>query len=188
MRLEDLNASDDGRLASPSAERNREPIAEVLAQVLPQSGLVLEVGSGTGEHAVHFARAMPHLTWQPSEQDAACLRSISSWIAVEAQTNVRPPLSLDVANAQWPIAAADAIICINMIHIAPWSATQALLRGAKRILPIGGLLCLYGPYRVAGKHTSASNRAFDAQLRAMNSDWGVRDLDAVSNEARALNS
>jgi SAM-dependent methyltransferase len=150
MRLEDLNASDDGRLASPSAERNREPIAEVLAQVLPQSGLVLEVGSGTGEHAVHFARAMPHLTWQPSEQDAACLRSISSWIAVEAQTNVRPPLSLDVANAQWPIAAADAIVCINMIHIAPWSVAQALLRGASRVLPPGGLLCLYGPYCVAG--------------------------------------
>ena len=187
MRLEDLNASDDGRLASPSAERNREPIAEVLAQVLPQSGLVLEVGSGTGEHAVHFARAMPHLTWQPSEQDAACLRSISAWIAVEAQANVRPPLSLDVTNAQWPIAAADAIVCINMIHIAPWSVAQALLRGASRVLPPGGLLCLYGPYCVAGKHTSASNRAFDAQLRAMNSDWGVRDLDVVANEARALN-
>jgi SAM-dependent methyltransferase len=186
MRLEDLNASDDGRLASPSAERNRQPIAEVLAQVLPQSGLVLEVGSGTGEHAVHFARAMPHLTWQPSEQDAACLRSISSWIAVEAQANVRPPLSFDVTNAQWPIAAADAIVCINMIHIAPWSVAQALLRGASRVLPPGGLLCLYGPYCVAGKHTSASNRAFDEQLRAMNSAWGVRDLDVVSNEARAL--
>ena len=186
MRLEDLNASDDGRLASPSAERNRKPIAEVLAEVLPQSGLVLEVGSGTGEHAVHFARAMPHLTWQPSEQDAACLRSISAWLAVEAQANVRQPLSLDVTDAQWPIAAADAIICINMIHIAPWSVAQALLRGANSILPPGGLLCLYGPYRVAGKHTSASNRAFDAQLRAMNSEWGVRDLDAVSNEARAL--
>src|SRR5262245_33277132 len=108
MRLEDLNASDDGRLASPSAERNRQPIAEVLAQVLPQSGFVLEVGGGTGEHAVHFARAMPHLTWQPSEQDAACLRSISAWVAVEALANLRQPLSLDVTHAHWPIAAADA--------------------------------------------------------------------------------
>jgi cyclopropane fatty-acyl-phospholipid synthase-like methyltransferase len=187
MRLEDLNTSDDGRLASPSAERNREPIAAVLSQVLPQSGHVLEVGSGTGEHAVHFARRMPHLTWQPSEQDNDCLRSISAWVALEAHANVRQPLYLDVTDAQWAIAAADAVVCINMIHIAPWSATHALLRGASRILPTGGLLCLYGPYRVAGKHTSASNRAFDAQLRAINSEWGVRDLDALSNEARTLN-
>jgi len=186
MRLEDLNASDDGRLASPSAARNREPIAVVLAQVLPPSGVVLEVGSGTGEHVLHFAHVMPQLIWQPSEQDEACLRSISAWVAVATQTNLRQPLFLDVAAAQWPIAAADAVICINMIHIAPWSAAHALLRGASRILPTGGLLCLYGPYRVAGEHTSASNRAFDAQLRAMNSDWGVRDLDAVSDEARAL--
>jgi SAM-dependent methyltransferase len=187
MRLEDLSASDDGRLASPSAARNRGAIADVLAQVLPQEGLVLEVGSGTGEHVVHFARVMPHLTWQPSEQDEACLRSISAWLAVEAQANVRQPVFLDVASAQWPIAATDVIISINMIHIAPWSAAQALLRGASSILPAGGLLCLYGPYRVAGKHTSASNRAFDAELRAMNSEWGVRDLDAVSSEASAFN-
>jgi SAM-dependent methyltransferase len=187
MRLEDLNASDDGRLASPSAQRNREAIAEVLAEVLPHSGLVLEVGSGTGEHAVHFARVMPHLIWQPSDRDNDCLRSISAWEAIEAQANVRQPLYLDVADAQWPVMAADAVICINMIHIAPWSVAQALLRGASRILPSGGLLCLYGPYLVAGKHTSASNRAFDAQLRAINSEWGVRNLDAVSNEARAFN-
>lgn len=187
MRLEDLNASRDGRLASPSAERNREAIAGVLSQVLPRSGLVLEVGSGTGQHAVHFARLMPHLTWQPTEQDEDCLRSISAWAAVEPQANVRQPLYLDVTDAQWPIVVADAIICINIIHIAPWSTTQALLRGASRILPPGGFLCLYGPYRVAGKHTSASNRAFDEQLRAMNSEWGVRDLDAVLKEARAYN-
>ena len=187
MRLEDLSTSDDGRLASPSAARNREAIAEALAQVLPQEGLVLEVGSGTGEHVVHFARVMPHLAWQPTEQDEACLRSISAWVAVEAQANVRQPVFLDVASAQWPIAAVDVIISINMIHIAPWSAAQALLRGASSILPAGGLLCLYGPYRVAGKHTSASNRAFDAELRAMNSEWGVRDLDAVSSEASAFN-
>jgi SAM-dependent methyltransferase len=187
MRLEDLNTSDDGRLVSASAKRNREPIAKVLSQVLPQSGLVLEVGSGTGEHAVHFARVMPHLAWQPSEQDKDCLCSISAWVAAEAQANVRQPLYLDVTDAQWPIAAADAIISINMIHIAPWSVAQALLRGASRILPPGGLLCLYGPFSVAGKHTSASNRAFDAQLRGMNSEWGVRDLNATASEARVLN-
>ena len=187
MRIEDLNDTGDGRLASPSAERNREPIAKILSQILPQSGLVLEVASGTGEHSIHFARVMPHLTWQPSEQDKDCLRSISAWAAVEVQANVLQPLYLDVTDAQWPIATAEAIVCINMIHIAPWSVAQALLRGASRILPPGGLLCLYGPYRVAGKHTSASNREFDAQLRAMNSEWGVRDLDAMANEARTFN-
>jgi len=187
MRLEDLNASRDGRLASPSAERNRGAIAGVLSQVLPRSGLVLEVGSGTGQHVVHFAVALPHLTWQPTEQDEDCLRSISAWAAVEPQANVWQPLYLDVTDAQWPIEVADAIICINMIHIAPCSTTQALLRGASRILPPGGFLCLYGPYSVAGKHTSASNREFDAQLRAMNSEWGVRDLDAISKEARGSN-
>jgi SAM-dependent methyltransferase len=186
MRLEDLNASDDGRLASPSAARNREPIAEVLAQVLPQSGLVLEVGSGTGEHAVHFARVMPHLTWQPSEQDADCLRSISAWVTFEALPNVRPPLHLDIADERWAIEGADAVVSMNLIHIAPWSVTEALLRAVTRILRSGGLLCLYGPFRVGGKHTSASNRAFDAQLQAANPEWGVRDLDEVSNEARAV--
>ncbi len=185
MRLEDLNTSGDGRLWSPSAERNRQPIAGVLLQVLPKTGLVLEVGSGTGEHVVHFARVMPHLTWQPSEQDNDCLRSISAWAAAEAQANVRQPLSLNVSDAEWPIAFADAIVCLNMIHIAPWSVAQALLRGAGRVLPASGLLCMYGPYRVAGKHISASNRAFDEQLRGVDPEWGVRDLDEVSNEARA---
>jgi SAM-dependent methyltransferase len=187
MRLEDLNTSSDGRLASPSAERNSGPIAGVLSRVLPRSGLVLEVGSGTGQHAVHFARVMPHLKWQPTEQDENCLRSISAWAAVELQANMRQPLYLDITDAQWPIEVADAVICINMIHIAPWSTTQALLRGASRILPPGKFLCLYGPFRVAGKHTSPSNRAFDGQLRAMNSEWGVRNLDAVAKEARAYN-
>lgn len=187
MRLEELITTGDGRLASPSAERNWEPIAEVLSEVLPRSGLVLEVGSGTGEHAVHFARVMPHLTWQPTDQDKDCLRSIAAWAAVEAQANLRPALSLDVTDAQWSIEAADAIVSINMLHIAPWSVAQALLRGSSRILAAAGLLCLYGPFRVAGKHTSASNRAFDAQLRAMNSEWGVRDLDEVASAARAFN-
>src|SRR5262249_10089518 len=157
------------------------------SQVLPLSGVVLEVGSGTGEHAVHFARVMPHLIWQPTERDEDCLRSISAWAAVEQRANVQQPLYLDVTEARWPIETADAIVCINMIHIAPWSTTQALLHGTSRILPTAGLLCLYGPYSVAGKHTSASNRAFDAQLRAMNSEWGVRDSDAVTNEARVYN-
>jgi SAM-dependent methyltransferase len=186
MRLEDLGTSADGRLFSPSAERNRQPIAEELSRVLPQSGLVLEVGSGTGQHAVHFARVMPHLIWQPSEQDADCLRSVAAWVATEARPNVRSPVYLDINAERWPIDAADAVVSINLIHIAPWSATQALLRGASSILPAAGPLCFYGPYRVAGKHTSASNRAFDAQLQAVNPEWGVRDLDEVSSEARTV--
>ena len=121
MRLEDLDTSKHGRLASPSADRNRGFIAEVLSQVLPQSGLVLEIASGTGQHVVYFARALPHLTWQPSERNSDCLRSIRGWIDLEALPNVRPPVQLDVQDARWPIEAADAIICINMIHIAPWS-------------------------------------------------------------------
>ena len=136
---------------------------------------------------MHFARVMPHLEWQPTEQDEECLRSICAWAAVEKRANIRQPLYLDVIDAQWPIEAADAIICINMIHIAPWAVTQGLLRGSSRILPLAGLVCLYGPYRVGDKHWSASNRAFDAQLRAINAEWGVRDLDAVSSEARVSN-
>jgi hypothetical protein len=186
MRLEDLDASTDGRLWSPSAERNRQPIAEVLSRVLPQSGLALEVGSGTGQHVVHFARVMPQLTWQPTEQDADCLRSISAWASIEAQPNMRRPLYLDINAERWQIEATDAVVSINLIHIAPWSATHALLRGASSILPASGLLCLYGPYRVGGKHTSASNRAFDAQLQAVNPEWGVRDLDEVSDEASVV--
>jgi SAM-dependent methyltransferase len=186
MRLEDLDTSTDGRLFSPSAKRNKQPIAEAFSKVLPQSGLVLEVGSGTGQHIVHFARVMPHLVWQPSERDADCLRSISAWICIEAQPNVRTPLYLDINDERWPIDTADAVVSINLMHIAPRSATHTLLRGAAGVLSPAGLLCLYGPYRVRGKHTSASNRAFDAQLQAANPEWGVRDLDEVSNEARAV--
>jgi Protein of unknown function (DUF938) len=165
MRLEDLDASGDGRLTSPSAARNKEPIAAVLSQVLPRSGLVLEVGSGTGEHAVHFARVMPHLAWQPTEQDEECLRSICAWAAVETHANVRQPLYLDVIDAQWPIEAADAIICINMIHIAPWAATQGLLRGSSRILPPAGLLIPRGRQALVCKQQSIRRSIASDQRR-----------------------
>jgi tRNA G46 methylase TrmB len=145
MRCEDVGAPADGRLVSPSAQRNREPIAQVLCEVLPQVGVVLEVSSGTGQHVVHFARSMPGITWQPSERDAGCLRSISEWLASEQLANVRAPLHLDVHDAIWPLSSADAIVCINMIHIAPWTATRALMRGAGVTLGAGGLLYLYGP-------------------------------------------
>jgi hypothetical protein len=183
VRCEELGALANDRLVSPSAERNRAPISEVLSQVLPERGVVLEVGSGTGQHVVHFARAMPNLVWQPSERDADCLRSIHGWLSVEELSNVRPPLLLDVSALPWPITSAAALVCINMIHIASWSTTETLLRGGEALLSGGGVLCLYGPFRRQGRHTSPSNEAFDTLLRRQDQDWGVRDLDEVARLA-----
>lgn len=183
MRCEELDTLENGRLVSPSAERNKMAIAEVLGKILPERGLVLEIASGTGQHVVHFARAMPTLTWQPSERDAAGMRSVAAWLAVEDLENVLPPVHLDVDVAPWPIRSAAAIVCINMLHIAPWAATRALFRGGGALLSDGGLLYLYGPYRRQGQHTSPGNAAFDAQLRRQNETWGVRDLDDVARVA-----
>jgi SAM-dependent methyltransferase len=176
---------EDGRWFTASAERNKGPILAVLERVLPQTGLVLEIGSGTGQHVAHFARALPRLTWQPSDPDADFRRSVESWIAAERLENVSPPIDLDVLRRPWPIADADAIVCVNMIHVAPWAATQALLGSASQVLPDGGVLFLYGPYRRFGGHTAPSNAAFDAQLRAQDPEWGVRDLEAVVELAGA---
>jgi SAM-dependent methyltransferase len=180
----------DSRETAPSAERNRQPILEVLARVLPPRGLVLEIGSGTGQHVTHFARSLPALTFQPSEVDVARHASIEAWVAEGQLSNVKPPLAFDVMKHPWPLSAADAIVCINVIHISPWEATLALMAGAGRILPAGGVLVTYGPYMRAGAHTSPSNEAFDASLRARNARWGVRDIDKVAevamNEGLAL--
>jgi SAM-dependent methyltransferase len=170
---------DDGRWLTDTVKRNQEPILAELRRVLPEAGVVLEIASGTGQHVIHFASALSRLTWQPSEADPAFRRSIEAWIAKEAPANIRTPLDLDVLRSPWPVAHADAVLCINMIHVSPWAATRALLDGAKSILPIGGVLFLYGPYRRRGRHTAASNEAFDAQLRASNPEWGLRDLEAV---------
>jgi hypothetical protein len=185
VRCEELGVLSSDRLFSPSAERNKGPISEVLSQVLPECGVVLEVGSGTGQHVVQFARAMPKLIWQPSERDADCLRSIRSWLSVDALSNVRPPLHLDVKALPWPVASAGALLCINMLHIAPWSVAEALFSGGKSLLSGGGLLCLYGPFKRHGQHTSQSNKDFDALLRRQDPEWGVRDLDEVSGLAEA---
>jgi hypothetical protein len=134
VRCEELGVLPSDRLFSPSAERNKAPISEVLSQVLPERGIVLEVGSGTGQHALQFARAMPNLIWQPSECDPDCLRSILAWLAVEEFPNVRPPVHLDVCALPWAINSAVAIVCINLIHIAPWSATKALFCGGRSLL------------------------------------------------------
>ena len=173
------------RQNAPAAERNADPIRAVLARVLPASGLVLEVASGTGQHAVHMARAFPHLRWQPSDPDPFALESIAAWRDAASLGNLLPPIELDVTREPWPVAAADAIVCINMIHIAPWEAARALFRGAGRLLPRGGLLYLYGPYRFGGSFTAPSNAAFDASLRARDPAWGVRDTDDIEPAAAA---
>ncbi|WP_095956956.1 DUF938 domain-containing protein [Corallococcus macrosporus] len=171
---------------APATERNREPLLAVLREVLPATGRVLEVASGTGQHAAWFARALPHLTWQPTDVDAESLESIEAWRAGEDLPNLLPPRQLDASAASWPQADADVILNVNMIHISPWAACQGLMRGAGRVLPPGGLLILYGPYFVEGRQTAPSNLEFDASLRARNPAWGVRTLEAVTAEA-ALN-
>lgn len=172
---------------APAAERNREPLLAVLRRVLPQhpGAQVLELASGTGQHALHFAGALPHLRWQPTDADADARASIAAWRAEAGLDNLLPPLFLDVREP-WPVAAADAIFCANMIHISPWTCTLALLAGAAAVLPPGSPLVLYGPYRRGGAHTAPSNAAFDASLRARDPSWGVRDLEVVVAEARGF--
>ena len=165
---------------APAAARNREPILRVLRNYLPRPALVLEITSGTGEHAVWFSSALPELTWQPTDHEKEALSSIKAWRDREGPPNLLPPLWLDAATDTWPVAQADAVVAINMVHIAPWSATQGLIAGAARVLTQGGLLFLYGPFREGGVHTSAGNAAFDADLRARDPSWGIRDLDEIT--------
>ncbi|MEX3787540.1 MULTISPECIES: DUF938 domain-containing protein [unclassified Paraburkholderia] len=169
----------DARQHSPSAERNREPILAVLRDALPARGRVLEIASGTGEHAIWFAGALPGLDWQPSDADEEARESIAAWTAHAGLANVRAPLALDVHQPDWGVDALDAVVCINMIHISPWSAAQALIDGAGRRLVDGGVLYLYGPYRRGGAHTAPSNEAFEQWLKSRNPEWGVRDMEAV---------
>ncbi len=173
----------DGRRSAPHVARNTGPILDVLRDVLPAKGMVLEIASGSGEQALEFARAFPKLLWQPSDADPAALQSIEGWRAVEPLFNLLPPVTLDARAAGWPIASAEAVVCINMIHISPWSATEGLMRGAGRVLEPGGPLYLYGPYRQAGVETAESNEAFDRSLRGRNPEWGLRDLEEVAAEA-----
>jgi len=172
-------------LVAPAVARNRAAILAVLRDVLPETGTVLEIASGSGEHAAHFAAALPALTWQPSDPEPAYRRSIAAHAEAAGLANLRPPLALDAAAATWPIARADAILCINMVHIAPWSATEGLMAGATRTLAPGGVLFLYGAFREGGRHTADSNAAFDQDLRARDPRWGVRDLETVVDTAAA---
>ena len=178
-----MTAPGDPRRSAPHVARNAGPIADVLRGVLPARGLALEVASGSGEHALHFAREFPKLLWQPSDAEPAALRSIEAWRAEAGLFNLLPPVSLDARAAEWAVVRADAILCINMVHISPWAATAGLLRGAGRLLGPGAPLYLYGAYRQAGVATAPSNEAFDASLRARDPDWGLRELDDVVAEA-----
>lgn len=177
--------NEDAALTSPSVARNREPILAVLTRVLPARGMVLEIASGTGEHALHFASALPHLTWQPTDQDDQALNSIAARREASGLPNLLAPLTLDAAAPDWPVERADAVVAINMVHISPWRATQGLVAGAERVLPPGGVLYLYGAYKEDGANTASSNEAFDQDLRRRNPEWGVRDLEEVAELARA---
>jgi hypothetical protein len=174
---------DDPRRVAPHVARNSVPIVDVLRRILPDDGIVLEIASGSGEHVLAFARAFPHLLWQPSEADPVALRSIDAWRGAEGLPNLLAPVSLDSASQIWPVEHADAVLCINMVHISPWAATVGLMRGAGLLLEDGCPLYLYGAYRRDGIETAPSNEAFDASLRIRNSEWGVRQLEDVVAEA-----
>jgi hypothetical protein len=169
--------------SAPAAGRNREPIAGVLREVLPERGTVLEIASGTGEHVAYFAGLFPRLHWQPSDPDPAALDSIRAWRDEAGRQNLLEPIWLDASADSWPVAAADAVLCANMVHISPWQSTVGLMRGAGRLLDAEAPLLLYGPYRRAGVPTAASNEAFDESLKARNPEWGLRDLERVEAEA-----
>lgn len=175
--------SSQARRHAPATVRNREAIVEVLRDALPASGVVLEVASGSGEHGVYFAGALPNLDWQPSDPDPAALESIAAWQGEAGLANLRPPVVLDAAAVDWPIGQADVILCINMVHISPWTATIGLFTKGAEVLPQGAPLILYGPYFRKGHPTAPSNLAFDESLRARNGEWGVRWLEDVSKLA-----
>jgi SAM-dependent methyltransferase len=164
---------------SPAVARNRDPILAVLRRHLPAQGTVLEIASGTGEHAAYFATRLPHLTWQPTDADPDALASITAHRAGANAPNLLAPIELDVTAPAWPVTHADAVVSINMIHISPWTAAQGLMTGAAKLIAAGGVLYLYGPFKENGEHTAPSNAAFDASLRARDPRWGVRDVGDV---------
>ena len=187
------------RQFAPATQRNRKPILAVLQQVLPTTGTVLEVASGTGEHAIYFSQHLPHLTWLPSDPNPAALASITAWREDSGSQTLYPPIELDASQNRWPVESTEsdgiplalpapiaAIVNINMIHISPWEACLGLLAGAGRVLPTEGVLYLYGPYQRNGQHTAPSNAAFDLSLRSQHPAWGVRHLEDVVAAAESL--
>jgi len=181
--MDPATGAPDGARSSPAAARNAPVILEVLKAALPARGEVLEIAAGTGQHAAAFAAALPGLTWRPTDVSEEALASISAWRA-NGPKNLAAPERLDVADPEtWPAAAVDAVVAINLVHISPWTATEALMRGAARGLSRGGLLFLYGPFREANRPLAESNAAFDASLRSRDPSWGVREVEAVAAEA-----
>ena len=183
-----MSETSDPRQYRPHVARNRDPILDVLRRVLPPKGLVLEVASGSGEHAAYFAQNLPSIDWQPTDQDQQALASVAAHRADAELPNLLPPLPLDVTAAQWPIDRADAVICCNMIHIAPWTACEGLIAGSARVLPTGGLLYLYGPYKIGGRHTAPTNQAFDERLRAQIQPGAFATLTTSRRSPRGLAS
>lgn len=184
-RFPPYNVGDLGtgvRRQAPAAARNVGPIGDILARWLPNQGLVLEIASGTGEHALAFARRFPDLDWQPSDSDPEALSSIAAWQA-EGPVNLMPPLRLDVCERDWPIAKADTVLCINMVHISPWESSLCLLDGARRLLPKHAPLILYGPWLESGIEAAPSNLAFDQNLKARDPRWGLRLVEDFATEA-----
>lgn len=169
---------------SPAADRNKGPIRDVLTARLPAAGHLLEVASGLGQHAVHIAAALPGWSWQPSEPNADARAALAARVAGSGLSQLRAPIALDVEQPDWAVAPPDALLCVNLIHIAPWSVTEALMKGAGHWLRPGGRLFLYGPFRMDGAHTAESNARFDADLRARDARWGIRDLDSITAQAR----
>jgi hypothetical protein len=185
-----MHTPPDWKKYAPATQRNREPILEVLLQILPPNGTILEIASGTGEHAVFFAPHLKPRQWQPSDPNPELRTSINAWIAEFPADNIYPPLDLDAQMAVWPVETSPkspivAIVNINMIHISPWSACLGLMAGAGRILPPGGILYLYGPFKQNGEHTAPSNATFDESLQAQNPELGVRNLEDVVTVAHA---
>jgi cyclopropane fatty-acyl-phospholipid synthase-like methyltransferase len=176
---------EDLRLHAPAALRNRDLIADILQTHLPPRGLLLEIASGSGQHCIRFAERLPHHVIQPSDPSPQARASIDAWVASSGVTNVKPALNIDASLPDWPIGPADAVACINMIHISPWRATTGLFTGAAQVLTPGGLLYTYGPYMRGGEHTSEGNAIFDADLRRENPEWGLRSIESVSELAAA---
>lgn len=178
-------AGAEAKKHAPATLRNRDAIMTVLTRILPSSGTVLEIASGSGEHILHFAKAMPSLNWQPSDPDPACRTSIRAWSNENQHPNVADPVDLDASASLWPVEDVAAILCINMIHISPWAATEGLLAGAEQLLAPRAPLYLYGPFHMAGRTTAPSNEAFDQSLRSRNPKWGLRNLEEVEREAQS---
>ena len=184
-RFYEAAAGLNARRSAPAALRNRQPIADVLAEWLPREGTVLEVASGTGEHAMWFAERFPAIQWQPSDAHPDALASIAAWREGSELPNIRPPLVIDASNPDWPIDSADAVLNINMAHISPWEASLGLIAGAARILPEEGRLILYGPWLKDDIETAPSNLAFDADLRFRDPAWGLRRVEDFAEAAGA---